>query len=276
MSSSSSSIASSSSSKNQDRYRMMLAVCRYEYCLYHKLESKPTRSQFRSLMQEKGIHLPFDEFKKGNFIKFNGSEFFVDKERKNELNSTFLSYSNENQSLDLSIKKELISIELDNPQKTQVTTIELIELESLNSAIFSQDESAIAVPMPASAEMPAPTEMPASAEMPAKKRRCLGLDKTVDQDQIYWHVDKISGQRIKHNKRQYKVNWSEYNGKKFRPSWTNESLLNCNDLIIEFDPKAKPKQFCPAEDDLEITRSEVIYKQKKYKTNHRHLKKRNV
>jgi hypothetical protein len=244
------------------------------------MEAKPTRSQFKSLMQQKGIHLPFDEFKKGDFIKFNGSEFYVDKEKKDELNSTFLFDSNENQSLDLSIKKELISIELNNLQKTQDNTIDLIELDSVSSQLFeSEQTSEVCFPLPAPlpTQLPAQLPIPFQAPLPAPivKQRCLGLDKTVDQDQIYWHVEKITGQRNRNNKRQYKVNWSEYNGKKFRPSWTNESLLNCSELIVEFNPKANPRKFTPAEDDLEITRSEVIHKNKKYKTNQRHIEKRN-
>ncbi len=128
----------SKSTNHQNKYRMLLAICRYEYCLFHKIEPKPTRSQFQSILKEKGIVLPYDEFKKGHFVKYNGVQFYIDKEKKEDLNSTLLATDSfQNHSLELSIKKELISIDLDYSINSHAD-IELIELDSVNSLIFGK------------------------------------------------------------------------------------------------------------------------------------------
>ena len=231
------------------RSRMMFAVCRYLYCQHHNIATL-SREEFKETLREKNICLPrVKDFVSGKHIEYNDNGFTI-VEGSVELNSTLIT--------------------------SDISTNDMVSDESINSSIFdrtiheniaiAQKENEIASSISPFIEPIVPIQIAASTQ-------CLGLNKTVESDQIYWHVDKISDMRKKGQKRQFRVHWSSHNGKKFRPSWQNESNLNCSELIREFDPETSFKKTVN-KNDLEITRSEVDLVNKKFKTNNWHVTKR--
>jgi hypothetical protein len=247
-----------SNTEYNKRARMMFAVCRYLYCKHHNIESM-SRDDFRTTLREKNISLPrVKEFIMGKHIEYKDNIFTIE-EGHEELNSTMIGSE---------------------------TSSELNIDESINSAIFertcTENQAATYEANPVSALLSQTSVTPIPSIEPimnnvehdsVAKTNCLGLNKTVEPEQIHWHVDKISDMRTKGKKRQFRVHWSSYNGKKFRPSWQNESNLNCSELLREFDPVITINKNTN-KDDLEITRSEVTLINKKYKTNDWHISKR--
>jgi hypothetical protein len=241
------------------RSRMMFAVCRYMYCKHHNMESM-SREEFKKILNDQKICLPrVKDFISGKHIEYNNNIFTIE-DGSVELNSTLIN--------------------------TDTSSIDIILDDSINSTIFhrsynepqplSIEQENVINSIPVPAQIPLLTIEPTASSMSRVSQptsQCLGLNKTVDSEEIHWHVDKISDMRTKGRKRQYRVHWSSHNGKKFRPSWQNESNLNCSELIREFDPETTFKKTVN-ENDLEITRSEVDLVNKKFKTNNWHVTKR--
>jgi hypothetical protein len=219
-----------------------------------------SRDEFKSTLRDRNICLPrVKDFITGKHIEFKNNIFTVE-EGHEDLNSTLITTNTSGATLNM--EDSINSAIFQDSSNNETTVLH----ESINTQPIISNTTARPI---ISMEPILDIDERESNTTP----KCLGLDKTVEPDQIHWHVDKISDMRKKGRKRQYRVHWSSHNGKKFRPSWQNESNLNCSELIREFDPETTFKK--PLNNnDLEITRSEVDIVNKKFKTNNWHVSKR--
>ena len=251
----SSSRCSRSSNPGRDQYKAFMNVCKFKYLDYNCKNDKAfphaslSRGIFITLIQEKNIKLPsFDDFKAGKTIHYDANGFSTSN-RLNDLNSTMLFASTSDPLEQLQVKKEAVerfqqvknnfenNKTISRDSSIDVTLIQAFENEiSFDLPGFVvpvhnsstpprqevKDKSILSLMEKSELEQSTLDLMENSSDASIICVRnnsfdALGLNKTVNVEDLNWHITKISDWRSQGGKNQYKVHYKKVNKKSFRP-----------------------------------------------------------
>jgi hypothetical protein len=184
--------------QEKSRYNLFINICKARYVAFCKinntiLPSQFTCSVFKQHIKDADIELPsFKEFLNGKNIFFgsNGFEMII----PTRMNSTCIGSSDAIQKLNLDLT-ELEHLPSSSVEENQSVNndfaIPIEPINILNSSIYSTEGTVI--------------------------ERNMGMNKTIELEDINWEVTHISAHRINCNKNQFKVHYKDVKNKKYRP-----------------------------------------------------------
>ena len=242
----STSCSSRSNNMGQDRYKAYLNVCKFQYIDYNDKNNKEftqtslSRSNFKSLMQEKNIKLPsFDDFKAGKTIHYGPTGFFT-SERSVDLNSTMLFARTTDPLEQLQVKKE--AVERFQKVKNNCEINKTISCDSsIDVTLLQAYENEISFDLPgfvlpnltssqqANLDCTLRPQDKSHLDQPEQSNDVsvlcvkdvsfedLGLNKTVNAEDLNWHITKVSDWRVQDGKNQFKVHYKKINRRSYRP-----------------------------------------------------------